>query len=298
MFCVNETEIGEYVGEWLGLLLYWFFIIWGTAKCMFLARRPGANAKGFYALAAALVVWVLPPLVDSLIIWLGFRHPVRMFSYYASLSLVIAPIVLAVLSLGEISRDPQRFARGKKQAICALVVSVVLIMMGSGYLTGMMRRPGDELVFEEMNFKFRAPPEPWFMMDMVDVKKISKDGILGFVRESPDTEFIVIVEDLGIRGAAMSIEAKAEAMKDALKKIAMSFRVVDEQTMQWGDLRGLQVVLEDQASGGSVLRYVVLVLIHGGYAYQLVTIGDSAEQTEAETRMSAESMMINFDLNN
>lgn len=119
---------------------------WGIYKCVTIARRPEANAKGAYSLAIVLVSLGIFSIASSIALTPGRAGKVvlldadRMFLFQAGSVcglLDVVAIVFAILGLREIKRttraDEFGSTPGRGMAIFTLVLSTLIFILPAAF---------------------------------------------------------------------------------------------------------------------------------------------------------------------
>ena len=199
--------------------------------------------------------------------------------------LVLTAIVLGVLGLIEFSTRAGVFVQGRAQAIWALsLAGVIGLFAVAGLISAIVRaarpsataaqsRPGLPLTFDELNFRFRTPNQPW---GSYNVTKFNKDSKLAFMRRFPEAYFLLIAEKIGT-GRDFSTAQLAELGKARLQATAQSSRILSETSWGTNGIDGLLVETEAQLTQYS-FYYLHWYVATNGYAYQLVGYGRSQDR--------------------
>ncbi len=269
--------------------LFWLLLLGGgIVKCVAISRRPGTNTKCALGLALLLSSWATgaASVLMRTLLEPGSVTAVTCIAVAAvlMLGLLVASLVLAILGLVEVRRQPEVFRQGRAQAVWTLGLSGLLLLGGLGTAVSASRRwagvggidrttqPGQVLTFEELNFRFRAPERPWVSYD---AKKLDPAIQLGFLRRSPQIVFNVIAERIGA-DAEMSTTSLVEIGEAHLRSAATALRILGENPF---NVHGLDGILVDSEATirGQTSRCAHWFCVTNGFAYQLAGSGPQAE---------------------
>jgi tetratricopeptide (TPR) repeat protein len=300
--------LGEMDGETLGRIMGGLFapliiLLYGVPKCLKISRRPGTNRKCALALMFSLLSLCGSYLSGVAIRLFGGSAHFQILNF---LDFVIV-ITLAALALGvgikglwEYSRKSGLYNQGRAQAVWALTLSILMILIGFWNLMHGLKirsaennikqvpgRPGRILEFSDCNFRFRAPEHPWVT---VDLSGLNKDAKLSFMRQAPEAYFMIIPESLTTK---MNSTQLAELGKAHVQSAASSFQIFRQTSLKVNNMDGILVEYEAQASK-LTLYYEQWFMATNGYAYQLVAYGDIADRKLIEN--DARQMFSRFEV--
>jgi hypothetical protein len=281
---VTPTDAGRITGQ----ALVWIAFLAGAVKCWSISRRPTTNTKCALALMFMLLAFLAAAAVGGLVQSAGTSPLLTAVCGLLSLAmfgLVLTAIVLGVLGLIEFSTRPGVFVQGRAQAIWALsLAGVIGLIAGASLISAIVRaarpsataaqsRPGLPLTFDELNFRFRTPNQPWASYN---ASKFNKDSKLAFMRRFPEAYFLLIAEKIGT-GRDFSTAQLAELGKARLQATAQSSRILSETSWGTNGIDGLLVETEAQLTQYS-FYYLHWYVATNGYAYQLVGYGRSQDR--------------------
>ncbi|PWU20496.1 MAG: hypothetical protein C5B50_03825 [Verrucomicrobia bacterium] len=290
-------QAGYRVGQFL-----FFALLAGACWWVYtIARRPRTNKKCALALLlelgacfAASIVAVIAKAVPGLAV---LNLLVGLLLVAASL----ASVVLAIIGLIEYADRKGVFKQGRAQAIIALSLAfLTFLIFAAGVVAGFAPRNGpyrlagqpypDELLrFDDLNFKFRAPPRPWVQ---ADAKRLNRESSLAFLRSMPEAFFMVIAEKLGA-DTELNTSALAEIAKERMRSTASRYRLVSEGPATHNGFQGWQ--LESRASvKGYDLFYLQWIFVTNGYSYQFTSWGRASDADRL--RSDINSLYSRFDL--
>jgi tetratricopeptide (TPR) repeat protein len=292
IFMMGDSDPGTDVSAVAATLIPSLIILWGASKCYIISLRPNTNRKCALALMFALfplfLFYTLGALAPSL--HESSSLPlIRALFLLVALGLSITAIVLAILGLSEYSIQKGVFIQGRSQAIWAIVISILIVLIGCGGflrimtntdrndISSMTGMPGKFLDFGDINFRIRTPPRPW---TEVDLGKINKDSKVSFMRQSPEAYFMIIAESLGadtkIDNAQLTELARAH-----MAIAASSVRVIRKEPLRINNLDGI-LVLSDTQIGNFQYFYYQWFVSTNGYAYQLTGYCNTRDRSSVE----------------
>jgi 16S rRNA (guanine527-N7)-methyltransferase len=297
----DAFRTGEAVGRVFGLVAIFVIVVAGIRKCLEIARRPTANAKGAWSLALGLGTWAAASALDAIRVLAGLG-PWTMLIWVVMFGSAIATGLLAVQALVEIRRAPEKYAQGRGQAIGALVLGGVLVGAGIvGVVSGVSRAssipaewagdphpPGEKLVVADQNFTFDAPEKPWTTLD---AKKLNPQATLAFARSNPPVYLMIIAETTPTLTARS--EMVAEVTKANVRSAAERAVLVAERPHDVHALPGVWIEMNAELKTGP-LAYVAWVLADRGHLHQLLVWG--AAKDADEVRAAATMLVDRFDV--
>ncbi|HWW00901.1 MAG TPA: transglutaminase domain-containing protein [Candidatus Acidoferrum sp.] len=276
---LDPNSAGRATGQ--GLVLIGFLA--GALKCWSISRRPTTNTKcalGLMFVLLGLLVSSALAILSQMMAFTPARTLVAGLLGTCFLGCLITGLVLAIIGLTELSRQPGVFVQGRAQAIWTLVLTGVFgVIFIFGAVAGIQRAgqiagsgrgaaAGQFVNFDELNFRFRAPDRPWVALNAA---KLNKDAKLSFMRRAPEVYFTIIAERAG-SAQDFTCERLAEIGKAHLESAAESSRVVKETPYHLNGLDGLLVDTEVSLHG-EALFYQHWYIATNGFAYQLIGYG-------------------------
>lgn len=288
-------------GRLCGSIVWPLLMLAGVLKCVQIAKRPTTSALCAWSLAFALMAWGFPVVGNYIAestedptmtrVW-------QLLSGVGSLILVMVAVILAILGLAMYRAD---FVQGRKQAIWSLVLSgVVLLLIGLGVVSAIASQwgsnavadqpaIGEPIVFDELNFETRLPNSRW---TQIKASTLSPDAALVLRRTRPEIIWIVIAETY-----SSSLELDNEALLQFAESNGRS--ASDECVFSEGTpttLDGLPALHATSRAtiDGQAFSYDYRLLVHNGYAYQLITMCGRANQKHL--RAAADELASNFRL--
>lgn len=288
----NAAPAGYVAGAFLGTFLY----LLGALKCWSISRRPTTNTKSALALmivlgtmsAASLVggfvrMALVPPLFP---IACG---PVWLIGW-------LAGIVLAIMGLVEITKNPAQYTQGRSQSIWSIVLGVFLMVVVSFNtaqsvfnVSHSKRPPGKTDTFTEFNFSFRDPGGVW-----VPFPGFSKDRQTraGYTRRFPNAYFFVIPEKVDL-GDDFDSARMADIGEANLEAAARSSEVLLRTNRVINGLPGVWIETKANVNGYEFI-YEKWYYASNRYAYQLVGYG--AYQDRKKLKSDFETLYTNFNV--
>ncbi len=271
------------LGLWLLLSVYYLQA----------SRKPETNGKaalglgGFFAaLGVFAVADALSDLPSRVARGLGVA-----VSGIGCVGLLVA-LALAVWGLVEIRRAPDRWSRGRGMAWWAVALSAVLgLVLASVALQSISSSlklreaategtPAGPVVVESLNFSVTVD-RPWQQLSRA--ADVSEDAAVAFLRADPAQYFMVIAEayEAPLTLYADVVLANAAAVADSVEEISRS-------SLELSGLEGLgleaTVVME-----GRSFDFLYGLVVHNGFAYQLISWSDSTPNREP---LSARAMEV------
>jgi len=295
MTFIADADSATIAGEIVGYMLWVVGLGFGIIESIKTSRRESANTKCVFSLMfvyIGMLVLILAAPVSRQIP--GFPIALALIRCAGVLA-IFAGGILAVIGLVEYSRR-RRYRRGKVRAIIALIICTPLVgVFCVSFVRGFITRsqiqaagPVAPMVYEDLNFKF-SPPRPWMPYE---IKKIISSATLGIRRSLPEVYFIVIAEKPGME-SPLTLDSYVEAAKSNLNSASKSAKFVSDTRTT---MDGMPVaIFETEAELDNLsLYYVHRMIIHNGYAYQLITWGDIRNRDTVKSE--AESLASDFQL--
>lgn len=288
----------------------------GVIKCFRIAKRETTNSKSVYALMLVLIGWLVSMLLSTSRSFFDFDDfspvflSIAIFGCAILVALVACAAMLAILGLAEIGTREPPYRQGKAQAIWALILcTLTVVLFTCGVVAGLWRhRPlaeerelstedpgrlsasGESLVFEELNFRIRRPKRPWEKTDFL--QRANPAVTVAFIRQNPDIFFMLIAERGGVQ-LDMDVAQLCEAVKINARQNSSAVKFGDEKPRTRKGLPGISLEA-DATVHGQRLRYHYWLCMHNGFSYQL--IASSPHVGQAELASKAEEVFSGFDL--
>ncbi len=144
---------------------------------------------------------------------------------------------------------------------------------------------------EKLNYRFRAPPKPWFKFDAASV---NAEATLGFMRAGPAMTFMLIAENVGEGAAEFPTDGLAEIVTSALKSKAKNVNFISREPRMLNGMDGL-VLITDAKVANLDVTFVHWVYSHNGFLYQLILWGDQRVASREQILEQAESVFAGFE---
>ncbi|MGB8356367.1 MAG: DUF3857 domain-containing protein [Chthoniobacteraceae bacterium] len=295
MFLADDSS-ATIAGEIVGYLLWVGGLGYGIIESVRTSRRESANTPCVFSLMFAYIGILVLVFATPLSKQIPGVPYARMVIAGAGVAIILTAGVLAIVGLVEYSRRRRRYSKGKTRAIITLILCAPIVgLFCIGVVKGILMRPQAQtgepiapMVYEDLNFKF-APPRPWMPYE---TKKIIASATFGVRRSLPEVYFIVIAEKPGME-SPLTLDSYVETAKSTLNSAAKSARFIsDTRTTKDGMPAA---IFETEADLDNLsLYYVHRMIIHNGYAYQLITWGDNRNRDTI--RSEAESLASDFQL--
>ncbi len=146
-------------------------------------------------------------------------------------------------------------------------------------------------VDETLNFRFRAPPKPWFKFD---VASVNAEATLGFMRTAPAITFMLVAESVGEGATEFPSEGLAEIVTSALKSKARNVRFISRESRSLNGMDGLLLVTDAKVANLDV-TFVHWLYSHNGYLYQLIMWGDRRVSEREQILENANRVFAGFE---
>ncbi len=277
--CIATASARQY-GQWTGSLLVFLLLLVGVVKCREISLRPTTNTKCALALMFFLLGWLSGSLAGVQAPWLPagpIAALVAILVGLAVVSLLVTAVVLAILGLIEVRHRPGDYVQGRSQAVWTLVLAgaVLAYGVGSAVLRGVrgprlatgVGQSGQVSLYDDLNFRFRAPARPWVPFD---AGKLNHWAKLGFLRRFPEVYFLVIPERTG--DVETSSEQLSHFGQAQMQSLSSDARVVRESPWTINGATGLRVEREVTIQGRK-FYYLCWYFATNGFSYQLIGYG-------------------------
>lgn len=282
---LGEAASAYNSGRYTGHLVTLFIVLLGAYKCWQISARPTTNRKCVFALMFLLVAMVGFSILRLLSYFIPASDGFSLFVAIAGLlpfGLIVTAAVLATMGLVEYAKEKGKYQQGRAQAIGALVISLLLlIIIPSGFVSARQKNsivrksnpPGKILSFDNLNFRFRTPERPWVS---INVSKVTKNSTVAFMRQKPEVYFMIIAERLG-SDKVISAQQVKDLAKAKIEAAATSSRTLEDSGLT---LQGLDGVLLTQNAqiDQKAHHYTRWILATNGFVYQLLGYGPQKEQ--------------------
>jgi tetratricopeptide (TPR) repeat protein/transglutaminase-like putative cysteine protease len=267
------------IAFWSGRVVILLLTVGGILMCLAIIRRPTTNTKCVLALILVLVAFLVSGVLSVAATFLtsdAAAEVLGLVRTLGSIALLLAAIVVGILGLLECQDRRSVFKQGSAQAAWALIISAVLVTASlslgdfssllSSFASAQVGAPGEPLVFEDRNFRFRSPGVPW---KTSDTNSTGRRALLAFERTTPEMSLTVMADKYG---QGFTTEQLAESGKGLLRKGFSAEKVLERKPLSLGGLDGIQ--LETRAtSGRKELLTVQWYCFTNGFGYQLVSTG-------------------------
>lgn len=289
-------------GRTCGAVFWPLIMLAGIIKCLSIARREETSGLCVYALAVLLLAWgyaaiarTFPDFVDGA----EMVRIVKIGNAGVLLMMTVVSVVLAIVGLAQY----RGYTQGRAQAIWALVLSSILLaLFGYGVVKGLEEArtdaapmaavqpaAGEALRFEQFNFRCRMPESGW---TQINAEAINPDATLILRRARPEVWWQVIAEEFG---PDLLID------NQTLAQIAMSNAQSESGTVEFSEPRPTTVagldaltMTADAITEGMLFTYDFRILVHNGYAYQLIAWGE--QRNRQQVGREAERLAGSFEL--
>ncbi len=288
------------IGRVTGSLMWSIGLLVGIHKCSVLLQRDDTNGKCVFSLLMFLASWMV-------FMWAGIASKLVPQLPILGIAMLLVGIilltvvaVLAILGLMELRHAPDSM-RGKKQAIWALVLSVVFItLVGTGFvrgrryaLRGVPSARGSAaqngyFVFEDLNFKYRPQKHGWAKINPATV---NPDATLALMRARPQLLFIAIAEAGGVE-LDMDATQLAELAKVNMRTVSPEVTLHADEVYSIGEIDGRRV-RSTARIGAKHVYYTHWVFTRNGFMYQLILAGDEDDRSAIDR--DAEQIFAGFE---
>ncbi len=269
---------------------------WGIYKSIVIARRETTNTKCAISLGFSLAGFFL--IYGGSVIKPHFSD----FRIIAVLAVIFAGVffvtsmVLAIIGLIEYN---QKFTQGKKQAIWAIILnSLVILLVVSGILIGIARQAEKRkemhaidndtapIVNPDLNFTMEVPGKPYAKIKPETINPYAK---LAFMRGKPQIFYMLIPERIGI-DQGMKTQDLYEIAQAALKGGSTRLKIGPLSKKQINGMNGLYCI-SDATVNNQDVSYVHWVCSTNGFSYQQIAFSKIKDKAllikEAEKLFSA-----------
>jgi tetratricopeptide (TPR) repeat protein len=298
-------DAGYHAGQVAGRILAYVLLAALAGKCFSIARRPAANTKCALSLGVLLCSLGVASLIGTVV---GQLSPalrvLAVLGGFATLLVIIATVVLAIVGLVEYRTANGRYTQGRAQAIWTLSLAFCFLCLTLfGFVRALQaglsangraaqaNQPaaGQWLVFDDLNFKIRSPGKPWVQLD---AKKINKSAAVAFTRTQPQVFFMIIAEKAAMNPALTS-ESIVEIAKANLRSATVTSQELKEIPMRRQGLDGVLMETDAQTRAYRTL-FRHWICATNGYVYQIVAWGSFDDA--AAVRVMSEELYSSFTL--
>jgi tetratricopeptide (TPR) repeat protein/transglutaminase-like putative cysteine protease len=275
----------ESVGRMFGVLLLLIGSFAGIIKCISISRRKTTSGLCVVGLMLALVGFVIGGILVLLrradassaffsALWdLGGLVRLCMAQTGLVLSIVGLSLYRRSFSSEGVRRD---YAQGKKQAIWGIVLNSFFILIFFGHVVvgalrphlkrvAMQAREATQYTEYDYNFKLSFSDRAWVKMN---AGAMSPDATIMLVRSHPKTYFAVFAEKAGVE-LNLDVNQLVEVSKSNMKAVGQNPEFSEAVIYSRNGIEG-QRFDADVTLGTVRLSYVVWVISHNGYCYQVM----------------------------
>jgi len=277
--------LGRIVGSLVGILIPVAFFLKATQRL----SDPEHSRRCALSLAFVMSGWALSSAGYALSLMSPGFGCILTVAFIIAIVLILVGIVLSVLGLAE---DPPRVGKpleGRGQAVGALVVGGLLLILGAGgFVAGAFSArqvpkdwkmaqlpPGTTISNEPKNFTFTVPEKDWVQ---VIPGKLNPVADLAFVDTQRKVFFILISVPLS-RGVSVTNEKLLEVAKGDLRKIDAAARFGEVQPELAGTVAGFAFT-GDARVGKENLTYRQWVHAGRTHLYQLAFWGPEKSKVQ------------------
>lgn len=278
-------------------MVFLLLALWGIYKCFTIAKRPKTNTKCAVSLGLALSgygVISAGVLVKKLY---AFSYLINTVLVLIGMVLFIVSTVLAIIGLLEYK---QGFTQGKKQAVWALIVNCVFILLvGYGVVQGFISKAqrhrsriaqnqsDADIINVDLNFIVKSPEKPYIRLKP---KTINPHASVALFRARPQVYYMLIAEQGGVE-MDVTTEDLMEISQAALKSGSQSVEIGEPENIRINGMDGVQFTSEGKINGRE-LSYIHWVCSNNGYLYQQIAF--SERKNEASLHKDAKILFRNF----
>lgn len=235
---------GQIAGKCLSLII----MVWGIYKSFSIARRKTTNTKCTIALGLSLAGYFFINAGTIAQPYFAYPRSVIIISVIFATVFFITSMVLAVIGLIEYS---QKFTQGKKQAIWAIVINslfIIMVLWGAiqvfanhenknkiMYAKDEHNRP---IMDSDLNFTLEVPGKPYAKIKPETINPFAK---VAFVRANPQIFYMLIPQRMGI-DQAMKTEGLLEIAQAYLKGGAQRVEIGQSLNKVINGMNGLYFV--------------------------------------------------------
>lgn len=295
LLLAQQEDSARSIGRLCGGVFWPLLMLAGVVKCIQIAGRKEASALCAWALALVFLGWGIATaanVASKMIDTPELSHLVQYFGIGVMLLLSITSLVLAIIGLVQY----RGYTQGRAQAIWALSLNglVVALFLGGavvGAMSALSDRPqgvpnqpaaGEAIAFDQFNFRCALPSERWVRMS---AEAINEDATVALRRNNPEVIWMVIAEQFG-DNPFMDNQALAQIAKSNGVGAADSARYTDPEPTTLGGLPALRMTSQAVMDGRD-FSYDYRILVHNGYAYQIICFSEAKSRREMEKEAQA-----------
>lgn len=288
----SPEQAGRLLGQVLGLVL----VSAGIAKCVSIMRRATTGRLCVLSLLVVLGAYLVGS-AWSLVLDQGWlQEAARPFIMAVTVPSLLLAFILAIVALA--LYDDQRLRQGRKQAVWALILSTISLIvciteLALASMEGMppkgfqelAGKPGEEAVRENYNFALAPPGSAWWP---IQPKNVSSAATLAF-RWQPKEIYAVVVAEESLALMDNGLEPLAENVKINLAKHEV--REQKQERVTLGDLEFIHLTSRIwNAKQEKEYSQEHWVATRNGFAWQVILWGEIenkaavAEQSQAMVR--------------
>lgn len=272
-------------------------LAWGIYKSFSIARRKTTNTKCVISLGLSLAGFFIVSAGTVAKMYLFNFGPLTGISLILAGVFFITSMVLAVVGLIDYN---QEFTQGKKQAVWAILLSsLVIILVVSGIVISIVKRADMQkemyatdagnkpIVHSDLNFTLEVPGKPYAK---IKPEKMNPFAKVAFMRGKPQVFYMLIPERIGI-DQGMKTEDLLDIAQAALKGGAQRLESGQPLNKMINGMNGLYIVSDAKVKNREI-SYVHWVFARNGFSYQ--QIGFSETKNKAVLIAEAEKLFAGF----
>jgi len=287
-------------GQAVGFFIIALPTLIGILKCLSLLKRPVTSKLCVIALTLMLTGWLSATLGHGLGVfmpaWTGIAQTI---AGLIAVVLFLSAFVIAIVGLA--CYDRTRFTQGRAQAVWALVIGgIFLLIVGAGAVMALRTRilaeqlaaessPAQTVTSEEFNCSLTCPPR-WVKMNATSINKLA---CIAFRRSASEGYVMVLGEHLE---TDMTIEDMMDAVKANLASAATSVEddKTEKLTLNGIDFMRRTCIVRTVESLGIPMYFDQWVTTRPGFSWQITCWGPSAgrERLAPEFRTLMESFKV------
>jgi hypothetical protein len=272
----RQTGMPEALQVVLGIFGCLFVIgsLVGMAWASRVYKRPGANKKAVGSLALLLGIPWLAALI-GVALRSSESAAGGVLSGLMILGGVASAVVLAIVGLLEIRREPARWTEGKGFAVATFCLAGLLVltwvgMIGTIVATAVSRsgeaRGPVKTDFPELGFRIGAPPASW---RSANTGEINPKACMAYRRRNPEMYFMIVAEKIE-RDAGPTLQTVAGLVKANLVSGAQGAKVTLEEPESIEAMAGIRMQADVPQANGIVCGFRYWLHVSPDHVYQLI----------------------------
>lgn len=292
------TESPEAFGRMVGSVIVLSLFGIGIFKCVSIMRRSTTSKICVLALLLLLLGWGLSSATSTLkLVVPGFDGPLMVLFSMGGGMIVLVALVLAIVGLA--TYDKARFNQGRAQAVWAIVLSSVFLLVagvaagrhimgasGTSLPVANQTPQGQPIEIKEFNFSI-SPQSGWTQLNP---KAINKDSCLVLRQRFPEVYCMVLGERFA---GALELEQVRELSK---ANLAGAVEIIDqsEDTFSLNGITYARFQTKAKVPGATKLvQYEHWITLSRGFSWQMVFwSGGSKEQLSGVAHEMMETFRI------